>query len=81
MPSNSLTLTVRVGCEEYLRCRFCLLLDLLNDIALAADIDIVRLEIVFNINSEAGFGKITHVTYRCYYLIVGAKIALDCICL
>ena len=25
--------------------------------------------------------KITHVTYRCYYLIVRAKIALDCICL
>jgi hypothetical protein len=42
MPGNSLALAIRVGCEEDLACVLGLLLDLLDDVALAADVDVVR---------------------------------------
>ena len=70
MPRDSLSLTVRVGCEIYFGCVLCFLLDLLDYIAFAADVDIMSLEIIVNINAEGGFGQVTDVSYRCDDLIV-----------
>ena len=49
MPRNGLSLAVRVRCEEDLSGGLGFLLDLLDQLALAADVDIVRLEMVVDI--------------------------------
>ena len=79
VPGNSLSLTVRVGCEEYLVSALRFLLKFLNNVALTTDIYIVRLEVVFNVNSERTLGQITNVTLRCNNLIVRTKVAFYCI--
>ena len=79
VPGNSLSLTVRVGCEEDLVSTLCFLLKLLNNVALATDIYIVRLEIILNVNSKRTLRQITNVTLRCNNLIVRTKVALYCI--
>ena len=81
MPRDSLSLTVRVGCEIYFGCVLRFLLDLFDNITLAADIDVMSLEVIIDINAEGGFGQVTNVSYRRDDLIVRAKIALYCICL
>ena len=70
MPGNSFSLAVRVGCKIYGLCSLCFFLELLDKIALAADIDILRCEVVFDIDRKGGFGKVTHVTLGCNYLII-----------
>ena len=75
MPGNSLSLTVRVSCEENFVCAFCLALKLLDNVTLAADIDVVRLKAVFNINTERALGQVTDMTLGSNYLVVRTKIA------
>ena len=62
MPRDSLTLTVRVGREEYSGGGLCLLFQLLYDIALAADIYIMRLEAVIYIYSEGALRQGAYMT-------------------
>ena len=77
VPGNGLALAIGVGCEEHLVRVLGFLLDLLDDIALSADIDIVGGEIVFNIHAQGALGQITNVTHRSNDLVVRTEIALD----
>ena len=81
VPRDCLPLAVRVGCKKDLAGGFGFLTYLLDEIARAADIDIVCLKMILNVNAEGAFGKITDVTHRSYHLVVGAEIALDGGCL
>ena len=62
MPGYSLSLTVVVGCEEYFIGSLRFLLYFLDNIALASDINIMRLEIIFYVNAKRTFGKVSDVT-------------------
>jgi len=62
MPGDSLSLSVRVGCKENRSSTFGFLLKLLDKITLTADVDIMRLKSVFNINTESALGEIANVT-------------------
>ena len=62
VPGDSLSLTVRVGREEYLVCRLGFLLDLLYKISLTPYVDVVCLKIILNVNAKAALGKIAHVS-------------------
>ena len=81
VPGNSLTLAVRVGCEEYFSGILGFLLQLLNNIALTADVDIMRLKALFNINTETALGKVSDMALGGDNLIVRAEIALYCVSL
>ena len=81
MPGNSLALAIRVGCEEDLACVLGLLLDLLDDVALAADVDVVSGEVILDVYAQRAFGQVADVTHRGDDLVVGAQIALDGACL
>ena len=81
MPGNSFSFAVRVGCEKDLVCALCTLADLFDEIALAANVDIVCFKVIFNIHAQRAFGKIAHVTDGCDYLVVGSEIALYGECL
>ena len=70
MPSNRLTLTVRVSCEEDLVCCLCFLLDFLDKVALTSYVNIMSLEILLDVNTHAGLRKVANVTNCRHYLIV-----------
>ena len=57
VPRNSFTLTVRVGCQQYLICCSSLFLYFLDGVALASDIYVFRLEILFDITPSLLLGK------------------------
>ena len=77
MPGDCFSFAVRVCCKEDLACLFCFLFQLADDVALAANVDIIRLEAVFDIDTETAFRQIADMTARCKNLIVCAKIAFD----
>ena len=77
VPGNGLSLAIRVGCEENFVRVLGFLLDFLDDVALAADVDIVGGEIVFDIHTQGALGQVADVTYRSDYLVVGSEVALD----
>ena len=81
VPGDGLALAVGVGCQEDLARVLGLLLDLLDDIALTADVDVVGGEAVLNIHAEGTLGQVADVAHRGDDLIVGAEIALDGACL
>ena len=62
MPRDSLSLTVRVGREEYLCCIFGVFLDVLNEIAFSANVNIMSFEIIIYVNTEGAFGEIANVS-------------------
>ena len=77
MPGDGLALAIGVGGQEDLARVLGLLLDLLDDVALTADIDVVGGEIVLNINPKGALGQVADVTHRGDDLVVRAEIALD----
>ena len=81
VPGNGLTLTVRVRREKDLCCLLCFGSELFDNVALASDVYIMRLETVFDVDAERAFWEIPDMTLRCNNLVVGTKIALDCISL
>ena len=78
MPGNRLPLAVRVGCQINTAGSLCLLADVADQIASAADVDIMRFKIVFNIHSQGALGQVAHVPFGGNDAIIGAKVALDC---
>ena len=52
MPADCFTFTVRVSCEIYFVCSFRFFFELLDERTLAADVYILCLEVVFNVDTE-----------------------------
>ena len=55
MPRDGFSFAVRVGCEKDFVCRFRFLADFLDEVAFAADADIMRFKAVFDIHAERAF--------------------------
>ena len=81
MPAYGFPFAVRVGGKEYSVRRFCILAKLVYQLALAAYVDILRFEIVFDIDPEFAFRKIPDMALRKFNLIALAEKAVDCLCL
>ena len=64
MPGDRFAFAVRVGREVDARGVFRFLLQLCDDLAAAADGDVLHLEIVIRIHAELGLGQIAHVPLR-----------------
>ena len=69
MPGNGLALPVRVGCQVDTGRLLGFLLEFLDDVALPADGNIVRFEIISDINAKFTLGKIPDMPHRCHDLI------------
>ena len=80
VPGNGLSLTVRVRCKKDLACILGFLLQLLDYVALAADIDIMRRKAIFHVNSKTALGKVADMPLGGNYFIARAEIALDRVC-
>ena len=70
MPGNRFSLTIRIGCEIDLVGLPGFLLQFLNEIALAADVDIARREIMLHIDAELALWQIPQVPHRGTYDII-----------
>ena len=75
MPRYCFSLAVRVGCKVDGFCVFAELLELVNDLLVILHRDILRLKIVFYINSEGALGQIAQVSHALARLL--PDISLD----
>ena len=81
VPGDCLSLAVRVGGKINKACVLGSLFQLVAQLTLAADVDIFRCKIVFDVHTQTAFGQITHMTHRSHDLIALAQIFLDGLCL
>ena len=77
MPCDGFSLSVRVGCQKYFLCRLGFLADLLDQIALAANIYIMRCKIILDIHPQGALGKIPHMSLGSNNLIICTEVFLD----
>ena len=74
MPGNGLPFAVRVGREIDFFGGLGFFFDLFDEVALAADVDVMRLKTVLNIHAERALGQVAHMTLGGDDFIVGAEI-------
>ena len=80
MPGNGFTLAIRVGCEVDMVCLLRKLLQFRNGFGLAFGNDIVRLEVIVDINTESALSacrKIADMTDGRNDLIVFPEVFLN----
>ncbi len=77
VPGNGFALTVRVGRKVDGLGGLGFLFHLFDERAFAADIDVFRREIVFDIDAERAFGQVADMTDRCDDFEVLSQIAFD----
>ena len=82
VPGDRLSLPVGVGRKKDLAGVLRLFFELTDHVALAADVDIMGLEMIVDVDAERTLGEVADVSDRRDDLISGAEIALDrqCFC-
>ena len=63
VPGYGFSLAVRVSCQVYFRSLLGFLLQFLDQISLTPDIDVFRLEVIFYVDPQFTFRKVSHMTY------------------
>ncbi len=77
MPCDGLALAVRVACEIDFRSVLRVFLERLDEVALAADVDVFRREVVVNIDAELALRQIAQVAHRSAHHVLAAEVFLD----
>ena len=77
MPSDRLAFAVRIACQIDLGGALRILLQRLDEIALAADIDVLRRKVVLNVDAELALRKIAQMPHGRPHHVFLAKILLD----
>ena len=81
MPRNRFSFAIRVGSEIYFRSGLRFFFQHFNHIALAADRNILRLEIMFDIDAQFALRKIPHMSHRCDDFVPASEYFTDRLCL
>ena len=70
MPADCFALAVRVSCQINFIRFFSQGLELLNQLALAADIDILGFKVVLYVDTEGALRQVTQMSHRSGYRII-----------
>ena len=77
MPSDRLSFTVGIACKIDLGCMLRILLQRLDEVALAADIDVLRRKVVLDVDAELALRKIAQMPHGRSHHVFLAEILLD----